>query len=117
MVTKIGHITKINPMHIYCVVCQEQLNEALAVVTSELDKEDKAYFQNYGTTWELANFEVHLKPAKPNITVGQNHVKTSALAVYALRSHVHSFLFEASTIEYKLHTYCVLCTKSTQHNQ
>eukprot|EP00957_Ditylum_brightwellii_P070471 5354307-Ditylum_brightwellii.AAC.1 len=37
--------------------CQEQMNEALAVVASELDKEDKTYFQNYMASWELANFE------------------------------------------------------------
>eukprot|EP00957_Ditylum_brightwellii_P126207 9621786-Ditylum_brightwellii.AAC.1 len=57
-VTKIGHITKINPTRIYHAACQEQLNKALAVVVSELDEEDKTYFKNYGTPWELANFKV-----------------------------------------------------------
>eukprot|EP00957_Ditylum_brightwellii_P128680 9815938-Ditylum_brightwellii.AAC.1 len=75
-VTTTGHITKINSKHTYQAACQEQLNKALAVVTSELDEEDKTYFQNYRTTWELANFKVQLKPAKPNITVDQNHVET-----------------------------------------
>eukprot|EP00957_Ditylum_brightwellii_P047024 3570368-Ditylum_brightwellii.AAC.1 len=65
-VTKIGHITKINSTRIYHVVCQEQLNEALAVITSKIDKEDKVYFKNYRTSWELANVEVQLKPAKPS---------------------------------------------------
>eukprot|EP00957_Ditylum_brightwellii_P016355 1229736-Ditylum_brightwellii.AAC.1 len=88
-VTKIGHITKINPTRIYCVACQEQLNKALAVVTSELVKEDKTYFRNYGTSWELANFEVQLKPAKPSIIAGPNHVEISTLAIYALQSHAH----------------------------
>eukprot|EP00957_Ditylum_brightwellii_P050561 3834183-Ditylum_brightwellii.AAC.1 len=69
--------------------CQEQLNKALAVVASEVDKEDKTYFLNYATMWELANFGVQLKPVKPSITIGQNHVKTDALAVYALQSHAH----------------------------
>eukprot|EP00957_Ditylum_brightwellii_P068129 5171729-Ditylum_brightwellii.AAC.1 len=48
-VTKIGHITKINPTRVYHVACQEQQNEALAVVASEVDKEDTTYFKNYGT--------------------------------------------------------------------
>eukprot|EP00957_Ditylum_brightwellii_P026037 1968574-Ditylum_brightwellii.AAC.1 len=56
---------------------------------SELDEEDKTYFQNYGATWELVNFKVQFKPAKLNITIGQNHVETDALVVYALRSHAH----------------------------
>eukprot|EP00957_Ditylum_brightwellii_P177640 13530620-Ditylum_brightwellii.AAC.1 len=61
-VTKIGYITKINPTRIYCVACQEKLKKALAVVASEVDEEDKTYFRNYMTSWELANFEVQLKP-------------------------------------------------------
>ena len=83
-VMMIGQITKINPTRIYCATCQEQLKEALAVVASEGDKEDKTYLKKYGTSWELANFEVQLKPAKPSIIIGPNHVETSALAVYAL---------------------------------
>eukprot|EP00957_Ditylum_brightwellii_P175105 13332226-Ditylum_brightwellii.AAC.1 len=86
-VTKIGHITKINPTRIYRVACQEQLNDALAVIASELNEEDKTYFKNYGRSWELANFEVHLKPAKPSIILGLNHVKTIALTVCALQLH------------------------------
>eukprot|EP00957_Ditylum_brightwellii_P207958 15355294-Ditylum_brightwellii.AAC.1 len=78
----------INPICIYRAACQEQFNKALAVVASEVDKEDKTYFWNYGTMWELANFNVQLKPANPNITIGQSHVKTDTLAVYALGSHV-----------------------------
>eukprot|EP00957_Ditylum_brightwellii_P119720 9134278-Ditylum_brightwellii.AAC.1 len=88
MVTKIGHITKINPTRIYHMACQEQLNKALAVVASEVDEEDKSYLKNYGTSWELANFEVQLKPAKPNIIIGSIHVETSVLAVYTLQLHV-----------------------------
>eukprot|EP00957_Ditylum_brightwellii_P101588 7742089-Ditylum_brightwellii.AAC.1 len=83
-VTEIGHLIKINPTQIYHVACQEQLNDALAIIVSELDERDKTYFQNYGTSWEIANFEVQLKPAKSNITVGHNHVETSTLAVNAL---------------------------------
>eukprot|EP00957_Ditylum_brightwellii_P206767 15349880-Ditylum_brightwellii.AAC.1 len=64
-VTKIGHITEINPTRIYRVAYQEQLNEALAVVASEVDNEETTYFKGYGTSWELANFDVQLKPAKP----------------------------------------------------
>eukprot|EP00957_Ditylum_brightwellii_P179459 13670918-Ditylum_brightwellii.AAC.1 len=86
-VTKIGHITKINPMKSYCVTCQEQLNKALVVVALEVNKEDTTYFKNYGTLWELANFNVQLKPAKPSITIGPNHMETSMLTVYALQSH------------------------------
>eukprot|EP00957_Ditylum_brightwellii_P199745 15227245-Ditylum_brightwellii.AAC.1 len=56
-VTKIRHITKINPTTIYCAACQEQLNKALTVVASEVDKEDAMHFKNYGMPWELANIE------------------------------------------------------------
>eukprot|EP00957_Ditylum_brightwellii_P098226 7484310-Ditylum_brightwellii.AAC.1 len=88
-VTKTGHTTKKNPRRIYCAACQEQLNKALAVVALEVDKEDAAYFKNYRTLWEPVNFDVQLKPAKPSIINGPNHVETSALAVYALQSHAH----------------------------
>ena len=37
--------------------------------------------------WEIANFNVQLKPAKPSIIISQNHMETSALAVYALQLH------------------------------
>eukprot|EP00957_Ditylum_brightwellii_P203875 15336620-Ditylum_brightwellii.AAC.1 len=89
-VTKIGHITKINPTRFYHAACQEQLNEALAVVASEVDKEDKTYFKNYGTSWESANFKVQLRPEKPSIIIIPNQVETSALAVYELQSHVRT---------------------------
>eukprot|EP00957_Ditylum_brightwellii_P037557 2840472-Ditylum_brightwellii.AAC.1 len=36
-----------------------------------------------------SKFEVQLKPAKPSIIIGSNHVKTSAFTVYALQSHAH----------------------------
>eukprot|EP00957_Ditylum_brightwellii_P204798 15340886-Ditylum_brightwellii.AAC.1 len=39
--------------------------------------------------WELANFDVQLKPAKSSIIISPNHIETSALAVYALQSHAH----------------------------
>eukprot|EP00957_Ditylum_brightwellii_P116122 8858045-Ditylum_brightwellii.AAC.1 len=76
-------------MRIYCVACQEYLNKALAVVASEVDEEDKTYLKNYEASWELAHFEVQLKPAKPSIIIRPNHAETSALAVYALQSHAH----------------------------
>eukprot|EP00957_Ditylum_brightwellii_P157539 11990759-Ditylum_brightwellii.AAC.1 len=75
-----------NSMRIYCAACQEQLNKALTVVASEVGNEDTIYFKNYGTLWELANFDEQLKPAKPSISIGPNHVETGALAVYALQS-------------------------------
>eukprot|EP00957_Ditylum_brightwellii_P190764 14522662-Ditylum_brightwellii.AAC.1 len=55
-VTKIGHLTKINPTKIYRVACQENINDALSVVASELNKEDAKYFAGYGTTWNTANY-------------------------------------------------------------
>eukprot|EP00957_Ditylum_brightwellii_P146527 11155663-Ditylum_brightwellii.AAC.1 len=67
-------------MRIYCAACQEQLNEALAVVASEVGNEDKTYLKNYRTSWELANFDVQLKPAKSSVIIGPNHVETSTLA-------------------------------------
>eukprot|EP00957_Ditylum_brightwellii_P005526 423245-Ditylum_brightwellii.AAC.1 len=88
-VTKIGHRTKINPTRIYHATCQEQLNKALAVVALEVDNEDTTYFKNYGTSWEPAIFNVQLKPAKPSIIIGPNHVETSVLAVYVLQSHMY----------------------------
>eukprot|EP00957_Ditylum_brightwellii_P080073 6089842-Ditylum_brightwellii.AAC.1 len=51
-VSKIGYITKINSTRIYHAACQEQLNPVLVVVASEVDKEDKTYFKNYGMSWE-----------------------------------------------------------------
>eukprot|EP00957_Ditylum_brightwellii_P057490 4358782-Ditylum_brightwellii.AAC.1 len=75
-------------MIIYHAACQEQLNKVLAVVALEVDNDNKMYFKNYRTSWELANVDVHLKPEKPSIIISPNHVETNALAVYALQSHV-----------------------------
>eukprot|EP00957_Ditylum_brightwellii_P200782 15305540-Ditylum_brightwellii.AAC.1 len=69
MVTTIGHLTMINPKWIYCAACQKHLNKALATVASKLDEENKNYFSVYGTTWELANYDVQLKPTTPLITI------------------------------------------------
>eukprot|EP00957_Ditylum_brightwellii_P073935 5618137-Ditylum_brightwellii.AAC.1 len=69
-VTKISHLTKINPTKIYRAACQENLNDTLSVVTSELNKEDAEYFAGYRTMWDTEKYLVQLKPAKLNITVG-----------------------------------------------
>eukprot|EP00957_Ditylum_brightwellii_P104142 7933064-Ditylum_brightwellii.AAC.1 len=61
--TKIDHLTKINPTKIYRAACQENLNNVLSVVTSEFNKEDTEYFAGYGTMWDMANYLVQLKPA------------------------------------------------------
>eukprot|EP00957_Ditylum_brightwellii_P135926 10367370-Ditylum_brightwellii.AAC.1 len=87
-VTKIGHLTKINLTKMYRAAYQENLNSALSVVTSELNKKDTEYFAGYGTTRGMANYSVHLKPAKPNITIGNETVTTEALAVYSLLLHL-----------------------------
>eukprot|EP00957_Ditylum_brightwellii_P093118 7089263-Ditylum_brightwellii.AAC.1 len=86
-VTKIGHLTKINPTKIYRATCQENLNDALSVVALELNKEDGENFAGHGTTWGMTNYLVQLKPAKPNITIGNETVTTEALAVYSLWLH------------------------------
>eukprot|EP00957_Ditylum_brightwellii_P111043 8468321-Ditylum_brightwellii.AAC.1 len=39
--------------------------------------------------WELANYNVQLKPNMPSITIGNTKTETTALAVYALRLHAH----------------------------
>eukprot|EP00957_Ditylum_brightwellii_P154425 11751409-Ditylum_brightwellii.AAC.1 len=36
------------------------------------------------------NYEVQIKPSKPLLVVGQNHVETNTLSMYALRSHAIS---------------------------
>eukprot|EP00957_Ditylum_brightwellii_P050341 3817764-Ditylum_brightwellii.AAC.1 len=82
-VTSIGYLTMIHLKQIYCAACQEHLNEALARVASELDKENKNY------TWELANYNVQLKPTTPSITISNTKTETIALAVYALQLHAH----------------------------
>eukprot|EP00957_Ditylum_brightwellii_P015046 1134834-Ditylum_brightwellii.AAC.1 len=83
-VTRIGYLTMIHPKQIYFAACQEYLNKALATVASELDEENKNHFSDYGTTWELANYSVQLKPNMPSITIGNTKTETIALAVYAL---------------------------------
>eukprot|EP00957_Ditylum_brightwellii_P038853 2936692-Ditylum_brightwellii.AAC.1 len=57
-VTKIGYLTMIHQKLIYLAACQEHLNKALATVASALDEKDKNYFADYGTTWDLANYDV-----------------------------------------------------------
>eukprot|EP00957_Ditylum_brightwellii_P061602 4674490-Ditylum_brightwellii.AAC.1 len=86
-VTKIGHLTKINPTKIFRAACQENLNNVLSVVASELNKEDAEYLSGYGTMWDTANYSVQLKPAKTNINIGNETITTEALAVYSLWSH------------------------------
>eukprot|EP00957_Ditylum_brightwellii_P162373 12364135-Ditylum_brightwellii.AAC.1 len=79
----------IHPKWTYCGACQEHLNETLTAVASELDKLNKNYFSDYGTTRELANYDVQLKPTILLITIGNTKMETTALAVYALRLHAH----------------------------
>eukprot|EP00957_Ditylum_brightwellii_P117122 8932934-Ditylum_brightwellii.AAC.1 len=69
-VTKIGHLNKINPMQIYQVSCQEQLNEALNIVAAEVEQEFDSYFQKYRTTIVEANYKVHIDLSKPSLVVG-----------------------------------------------
>eukprot|EP00957_Ditylum_brightwellii_P087442 6656075-Ditylum_brightwellii.AAC.1 len=83
-VTRIGYLTMINLKWIYQAACQEHLNEGLATVASELDKENKNYFDDYGTTWELANYDVQSKPTLSSITIGNTKTETTSLAVCAL---------------------------------
>eukprot|EP00957_Ditylum_brightwellii_P024047 1813357-Ditylum_brightwellii.AAC.1 len=87
--TRIRHLTMIHPKWIYRAACQEHLNNTLATVALELDEENKHYFSDYGTTWELANYNVQLKPTTPSITIGNTKTETTALSVYALQLHVH----------------------------
>eukprot|EP00957_Ditylum_brightwellii_P148831 11331061-Ditylum_brightwellii.AAC.1 len=77
----------INPTCINCAACQEHLNEALATVVSELHKEDPTYFPNYRTTWETADYDVQIKSMTAFITIREQRIETTALAVYLLRSH------------------------------
>eukprot|EP00957_Ditylum_brightwellii_P025151 1903223-Ditylum_brightwellii.AAC.1 len=77
----------INPTHIYCVACQEYLNKALATVASDLHNKDLSYFANYGTTWETADYNVHIKSTTAFIVIGGQRIKTTALTVYSLRFH------------------------------
>eukprot|EP00957_Ditylum_brightwellii_P141670 10793401-Ditylum_brightwellii.AAC.1 len=77
----------INPTCIYNVAYQEHLNEALATVASELHKEDLTYFPNYRTTWKTADYNVQVKSTTAFIMIGEQHIETTALAVYSLRPH------------------------------
>ena len=77
----------INPTRIYRAACQEHLNEALAMVASELHKEDPTYFPNYGTTWETADCDVQIKSTTAFITIEEQRIEIMTLAVYSLRSH------------------------------
>eukprot|EP00957_Ditylum_brightwellii_P069305 5261558-Ditylum_brightwellii.AAC.1 len=72
-VMRIGYLTKINPVWIYCTNCQEQLNKVLDILVVEVEQEDDAHFQNYGTTMVEANYEVQIKPSKRLIVAGKNH--------------------------------------------
>eukprot|EP00957_Ditylum_brightwellii_P024629 1861044-Ditylum_brightwellii.AAC.1 len=74
----------INPTCIYRAACQEHLNEALAMVASELHKEDPTYFSNHGTTWETADYDVQIKLMTAFIAIGEQCIQTLALAVYLL---------------------------------
>eukprot|EP00957_Ditylum_brightwellii_P031562 2393357-Ditylum_brightwellii.AAC.1 len=57
------------------------------MVASELHKEDLMYFPNYGTTCETVDYNVQLKSTTAFITVGEQCIETTALAVYLLRYH------------------------------
>eukprot|EP00957_Ditylum_brightwellii_P210580 15365133-Ditylum_brightwellii.AAC.1 len=72
-------------MTIFCNT--KETNEALDIVAAKVEQEDNTYVQNYGTTMVEANYEVQIKPSKPLIVAGRNHVETNALSVYVLRSH------------------------------
>eukprot|EP00957_Ditylum_brightwellii_P017366 1308352-Ditylum_brightwellii.AAC.1 len=74
----------IHPKWIYHAPCQEHLNKVLAMVALELDEENKNYFSDYGTTWELANYDVQIKPTMLSITIGNTKMETTVLVVYAL---------------------------------
>eukprot|EP00957_Ditylum_brightwellii_P135966 10369242-Ditylum_brightwellii.AAC.1 len=77
----------INPTCIYCTACQDHLNEALAKVASELHKEDPTHFLNYGTAWETADYDVQIKSTTALITIGEQRIEMTTLAVYLLQSH------------------------------
>eukprot|EP00957_Ditylum_brightwellii_P018217 1372639-Ditylum_brightwellii.AAC.1 len=77
----------IHPKQIYQAACQEHLDKTLATVALELNKENKNYFADYGTTWELANYGIQLKPTMPSITIGNTKTETTMLAVYTLQLH------------------------------
>eukprot|EP00957_Ditylum_brightwellii_P023626 1783127-Ditylum_brightwellii.AAC.1 len=57
------------------------------MVASELHKEDPTYFPNYGITWKTADYNVQIKSTTAFITIGEQRIETTALAVYLLRSH------------------------------
>eukprot|EP00957_Ditylum_brightwellii_P070793 5380239-Ditylum_brightwellii.AAC.1 len=57
------------------------------MVALELHKEDPTYFPNYGTTWETADYDVQIKLPTAFITIGEQRIEMTALAVYSLQSH------------------------------
>eukprot|EP00957_Ditylum_brightwellii_P110454 8423894-Ditylum_brightwellii.AAC.1 len=57
------------------------------MVASELHKDDLTYFPNYGTTWETADYNAQIKSMTAFITIGEQCIETTALAVYLLQSH------------------------------
>eukprot|EP00957_Ditylum_brightwellii_P052915 4011976-Ditylum_brightwellii.AAC.1 len=88
-VTRIGYLTMIHPKQIHHAACQEHLNKALATVASELEEENKNYFSEYGTTWELANYNVQLKSTTPSITISNTKTETMALADLMMQVALH----------------------------
>eukprot|EP00957_Ditylum_brightwellii_P113626 8663043-Ditylum_brightwellii.AAC.1 len=76
-----------NPTSIYSAACQEHLNGAFATVASDLHNKDLSHFANYGTTWETVDYNVQIKSTTAFITIGEQCIKPTALAVYSLRSH------------------------------
>eukprot|EP00957_Ditylum_brightwellii_P189781 14448017-Ditylum_brightwellii.AAC.1 len=57
------------------------------MVALDLHKEDLTYFPNYGTTWETADYDVQIKLMTAFITIGEQLIEMTALAIYLLRSH------------------------------
>eukprot|EP00957_Ditylum_brightwellii_P211131 15365791-Ditylum_brightwellii.AAC.1 len=112
-VIRIGYLTKISLVRIYYANCQEQLNNTLDIVAAEVEQEDDAYFQNNDTTVVEANYKVQIKPSKPFIVAGQNHVKTNALSVYTLRSHAR--ISQDIRLSHALHHYANLLKEQNQY--
>eukprot|EP00957_Ditylum_brightwellii_P088802 6762845-Ditylum_brightwellii.AAC.1 len=57
------------------------------MVALEPHKEDSMYFPNYGTTWETADYNIRIKSMTTFITIGEQCIEMTSLAVYLLRSH------------------------------
>eukprot|EP00957_Ditylum_brightwellii_P002568 196886-Ditylum_brightwellii.AAC.1 len=98
-VTRIRHLTMIHPKWIYRAAGQEHLNKALAMVALELDEEKKNCFYDYGTMWELANYNVQLKPTTSSITIGNTKTETTVLVVAPHIDH-HGFKFLLASLPY-----------------